>query len=284
MTSPCWASFQMGRFSLGMAAPVSALSLVILVIVTALVRGPYAGADPQRRTASRAPAEIAAPLSPSMAPKSATPLLGSARPAVSVAVSVVQTSGAEVPSAGADIRQAIVDLDAKRRVGDVRGQLALLERLADLDVAVFGDADLQTKLVTLSQQVTLLPGNEPERLFSLLSTKTGTHGPDMLLHLVTNRGGSTASKLAAKLLEDPEVVARGSEAMQIAYLLRVASCDEKKSLFARGGAKGDRRTRGQLEQLSRDCSRSRRRPSGCCFGKDPHLLAALAALDARNVK
>jgi len=274
----------MSRFSLGTGSIVGAGAIVVLVISTALARGPYTGATSARKTANSAVPEVVAE-APSARPRSSS---SASRPGGSLpraSASGAGSSNVEVsPLPGGDVRQAILDLEAKRRVGDIRGQLGVLEKLAEIDVAAFGDNDLQTKLVTLSQQVTLLPGNEPDRLFSLLATKTGTHGPDVLLLLVTNRGGSTASKLAEKLLENPDVLERGSQAMQIAYLLRKAKCEDKKALFERAGEKGDRRTRGQLDELNRDCNRGRRRQPGCCLSKDPALLSALAAMDARNMK
>jgi hypothetical protein len=196
---------------------------------------------------------------------------------------VAGDTGSAEPSVlpGAEVRQILLDLDKKRRMGDARGQLALLEKLAETDKASFGDDDLQKNIISLTQQVTLLPGNESDRMFNLLATKTGTQGLDILLFLITNRSG-TASTIAAKLLENDEIVERGSPAMQIAYKLRKAKCDAKKDLLAEAGEKGDRRTRGQLEELNQDCSRSRRRgPGACCMHKDPALLAALAAMDAR---
>ncbi len=274
----------MSRFSLGMGSIAGAGAVVLVVISTALARGPYAGAPPQKGSSGT----DTPPVGPATAGSARVRGDSSAsKPTSSGGKTAVTAGGASSgtpsvsPLPGADVRQILLDLDKKRRMGDARGQLGLLEQLAEIDKASFGDDELQKNIITLTQQVTLLPGNESDRMFNLLATKTGTQGLDILLFLITNRSG-TASTLAAKLLENPEIVERGSPAMQIAYKLRKAKCDAKKSLLAEAGEKGDRRTRGQLEELNQDCSRSRRRgPAACCLHKDPALLAALAAMDAR---
>ena len=277
----------MSRFSLGVGSIAGAGAVVAVVISTALARGPYAGGSPARRSAEPDAPDTAASASARARPDPSGP-----KPALTggrtAAVAGDAGSGAPsvVPLPGADTRQLLLDLDKKRRMGDTRGQLAVLEQLADIDKAAFGDDEMQKNVITLTQQVTLLPGNESDRMFNLLATKTGTQGLDILLFLITNRSG-TASTIAAKLLENAEIVERGSPAMQIAYKLRKAKCDEKKALLPEAGEKGDRRTRGQLEELNQDCnSRSYRRrgPAACCMHKDPALLAALAAMDARGTK
>jgi hypothetical protein len=273
----------MSRFSLGMGSIAGAGAVVLVVISTALARGPYAGGAPASRRAADTDVEATAAAATgsvrvrvdSSAPK---PTLTGGKTA---AVAGNTTSAGPSVLPGADVRQIFLDLDKKRRIGDAKGQLALLEQLAEIDKASFGGDELQKNIITLTQQLTLLPGNEADRMFNLLAMKTGTQGLDILLFLITNRSG-TASTIAAKLLENEEIVERGSPAMQIAYKLRKAKCDAKKDLLAEAGEKGDRRTRGQLEELNQDCGRSRRRgPGACCMHKDPALLAALAAMDAR---
>jgi hypothetical protein len=274
----------MSRFSLGMGSIAGAGVVVLAVISTALARGPYGGPAPRRSadsdvtespsaTPARARVDVSAP----------KPLLSGAKTVASPG-EATSTAPVVVPLPGADVRQLLVDFDKKGRMGDARGQLAVLEQLAELDKASFGEDELQKKIITLTQQLTLLPGNESDRAFNLLATKTGTHGLDIMLFLITNRSG-TASTLASKLLENNEIIERGSPAMQIAYKLRKAKCEQKKALLPEAGEKGDRRTKGQLEELNQDCnSRAfrRRGPGACCLHKDPALMAAIAAMDARS--
>jgi serine/threonine-protein kinase len=116
-------------------------------------------------------------------------------------------------------------------------------------------------------------------MFDVLATKTGTAGIDILYYLVTSKGGSKASKAADAMLADPKIVARGSEAMQVAWELRNAPCAKKRDLFERAGKHGDQRTVGQLFELNRSCGRRNR---SCCLHKDPDLEAAIDALKARG--
>jgi hypothetical protein len=121
-------------------------------------------------------------------------------------------------------------------------------------------------------------GEQAARLFDIIQSRMGTTGIDILYELVTTRGTSLASKRAAELLREESVRARGTPALRIAYDLRTAGCNGKAALFERASADGDGRTLGQLQELNRDCRRSR---GVCCMHNDPGLRAAIDGLKAR---
>ncbi|HVY46373.1 MAG TPA: hypothetical protein VHB21_10865, partial [Minicystis sp.] len=122
-------------------------------------------------------------------------------------------------------------------------------------------------------------GPEIDELFTVITDKMGTHGPDILYELVTTRGGSRAAERADALLKDPAIVARGTPAMRIAYELRAAPCEKKPPLFERAKTDGDTRALGQLVMI-RDACYSR--GAACCaVEKDPALKETMAALRAK---
>jgi hypothetical protein len=120
-------------------------------------------------------------------------------------------------------------------------------------------------------------GVDGERLLTVINTKMGAAGPDMLFELMTTKGGSRAAKRAEELLRDEAVRLRGSPALRIAYDLRVArSCEDKAALLDRAKDDGDRRTLGQLQLLNQDCRRGE-----CCLSNDPKLRAAMDGIKER---
>ncbi len=275
----------MGEISAASVGSVGALALVATVTVLGMLRGPYVAQASAGRRAVGAEQEDRPGASTSSrasaAPGSSGPTIGPG------GVTVSPGTGAATSLPGlppADVRTALAELDQKHRLGDTLGAIAALEQLAAADPAQLKQAGTMDKVIDLTQRVMLLPGDASDRMFTLLTQKSGTQGLDILLYLVTNKGGSRASKMAEQLLSAPENVERGSKAMQVAWALRQAKgCDDKKALFERAGKDGDRRARGILETLNRDCNRRGRDPS-CCLHKDPALLAALAAMDARGVQ
>ncbi len=183
---------------------------------------------------------------------------------------------------GQDVRDAQNAMELKLRRNDLKGALAALEQLVELDPKAPKDPKVRESIVDLTQRLTLLTTGEPERMFSMLAQKMGTTGIDILYQLVTTKGGSRAAKLAESLLLQEEVLDRGSPALQVAWKLRRAkTCDARKALFPDAAKDGDSRTLGQLYILDRQCSRRRPDP-GCCSEKDPELKATMDALKARG--
>jgi hypothetical protein len=184
-----------------------------------------------------------------------------------------------LPSAGE--RDAMNGFLDRVRRNDLKGSVTALEALAGSHPNALKDKEVREQIVELSQRVMLLQGDEPQRMFDVLSSKTGTTGIDILYYLVTSKGGSRAAKAAERILADPKVVERGTEAMQVAWALRNAKCEDKRKYFARAGEHGDIRTLGQLSILNRSCGRRNR---GCCMHKDPDLVAAIDAMEARGFR
>jgi serine/threonine-protein kinase len=186
------------------------------------------------------------------------------------------------PSAtpSADAREARTQLRKDLQFGRYAAATADLVHLLDLDPHSAEDGAVRADICELAMRVMLLTGDEPDRVFELITQKMGTVGIDILYELITTRGGSRAAARADELLRDEKIRARGTPALRIAYDLRVTmGCDEKKALFARARTDGDSRTLGELYLLNRHCGRH---AAGCCFHNDPELKEATDALKARS--
>lgn len=166
------------------------------------------------------------------------------------------------------------DLERGKWVDALNG----LEVICRADPRAAEDEGVYGALVELSTRITLLPGKEPDRYFDILLNDTGTMGPDLLYHLWTTKGGSEAAKRSERLLARPEVRARGTPALRVAYELRSARCPEKQALFERAGKDGDGRTLGQLVMLGEECGSKN---ANCCYPRDAALGQAIIAIRAR---
>ena len=137
--------------------------------------------------------------------------------------------------------------------------MAVAKRLFELAPDRTRDSDLQV-LVT---RVAETPGRASELAFELMTNHMGSAGPDLLYQLML-----TKPKVAAKaerLLSVPEVRARFSPALAVAYDLRTAkSCAARVPMLDRAGALGDERSLTTLVAYStatkRGCGRWKRKP------------------------
>ena len=188
------------------------------------------------------------------------------------------------PSSGkystAELRQMAAAFEDRVRKKDLKGGLAALELLAEADPELLREKTTREAVVDLSQTITMLPGDETERMLKVLSHKSGTAGLDILYYFVTSKGGSRIAKESERLLADEAIVERGSRAMQVAWKLCKAPCAKKKELFAEAGEHGDSRALGQLFVLNQQCSRRNR---ACCLHKDKELEAAITKLKERGI-
>jgi hypothetical protein len=240
---------------------------VALVLVLAVARGPYGPTAPSAAAEVEEEERSGPRGRPAGAASAAPPSSSGAAP---------QPAASAAPELGA--KEALATFRDRWRVRDAKGALAALEKLAALDADALKDGDVQSDVLGLTQQVSMMSKEETERVFTILTQKTGTYGIDVLLFLVTNKGGSDASKIAGVLLEDPKVLERGSRAMQVAYQLRSAPCPKKKEFFKEAAEVGDRRALSQLQILSKTyCGRA----STCCYEKDGDLQAAEKAIEGR---
>lgn len=186
----------------------------------------------------------------------------------------------------AEVRAAQDAFAHKLRINDLKGAVGALQQLLAVQPEAAKDPGTRDRIVDLAVRIMFVQGTEPDLVFTLIATKMGKTGIDILYQLATTKGGSRAAKYAEALLDDARVIGtRGSDAVQIAWeLRRTTDCEAKKKLFERAGKVGDSRTLGQLHLMNNSCKGRRRMPNACCFDKDPALLAALEAMKARGLQ
>ncbi|MCC6555572.1 MAG: hypothetical protein IT372_21635 [Polyangiaceae bacterium] len=235
-----------------------------LVAITIIVMG----AIGLRALTSRSSSDLDRPpaaAAPSAAPPSSAPAIDAGDGA----------PDAPPPSA----RELRARLDKDLQTGRFGAFISGLDELLRIDPSAAQDRDIRNAIVdVVLMRIMVGGGDQPERLFAILTEKMGTTGIDILYELVTTRGSSRASKRAGELLKDEAVRARGTPAMRIAYDLRMADCASKPALFERAKEDGDGRTLGQLQELNRQCGR---RGGPCCMYNNPALRAAIDGLKAR---
>ncbi len=159
-----------------------------------------------------------------------------------------------------------------------------LDRLLEIEPSAVDRADLR-KMIADAAMYAMVPGlggalqPEAERIFTFLTTRAGTAGPDILYDLVTTRGGTRAATYADELLRRDDVRAKGTPALRIAWEMRAATtCDTRVALFARAKADGDRRVLATLFQMTK-CGRG---PTDCCLSNDPAYKEVLQAITSKK--
>lgn len=252
--------------------------------------------DDDVRPAPGSPAALGSPSgSPSVSPSGSSGALGlpsllglsaaSGAPSASVAVapSAAPTATVAVTSVlpSAELRKAHADLETFLRRNDIKSSIATVTRIGLLDPDCLRESAMREAVITLANRALILKGDEGDQVFSLITNGFGTRGIDLLFELVTTRGGSKAAEYAARLLERPEVRARGSEGLRVAWELRsTKECEAKRALFPRVKLHGDWRSRTELLLISKACGRG----AVCCMPKDKDVEETLAALAARGVR
>ncbi|MCA9622378.1 MAG: hypothetical protein KC731_25310, partial [Myxococcales bacterium] len=151
---------------------------------------------------------------------------------------------------------------------------ASIQALADIDPDRLGSEALVANVALAVVDITLTP--KADTVFERLgSPDAGAAGPDVFYRLVAFHGGSKAARRAQDLLDKPEVMARASKAMRIAYLLHTTPCQQRADLLERAGEEGDRRALLLLSNMTpRDCS-------SCCLHA-PGLGPAIRKIDERT--
>jgi hypothetical protein len=210
----------------------------------------------------------------------AAPALAPAAPITSAASAPASASAAarqDTPLPGASSHALSTRFVEELEHGRYVEALAAFEQLAEADPKAARDRALRDRVVDLTMRLSLMNAPEGERLFSLITFRTGTTGPDILYELMTTRGGSKAAVRAEELLRRDEVRLMGTPALRIAYDLRTARCSQKSALFRRAEIEGDRRALGQLELMNQDCDQD----EGCCMPGDRALKATIAVMRKR---
>ncbi|HVY45470.1 MAG TPA: serine/threonine-protein kinase [Minicystis sp.] len=150
--------------------------------------------------------------------------------------------------------------------------------LARVEPKFVEDRAIRPDLVAVAAGIGFQEHSEAaDQVFDLLAHRLGAAGLDVLYDLARGRAGTKGGRRAAELLAKPDVLARATPALRIAFLLGAAKCDEKVALLERAGAEGDRRTLLQLEALrGATCKKE-----GCCL-RDEATADAIKAIKARG--
>lgn len=128
-----------------------------------------------------------------------------------------------------------------------------LSALAERDPTALRDRALAIAARNLAIAISKTGGELADKVFDALASRFGTAGLDVLYEIVETRGRSTPANRAAKLLRDPQIAARGTPAVRIAFELRDATCGEKLPFLERAVSEGDQRTLVVLETAVRPC-------------------------------
>ncbi|MCC6526881.1 MAG: hypothetical protein IT373_29800, partial [Polyangiaceae bacterium] len=230
---------------------------------------PAPGTRSEPRTAEPAPPSTpeAPPTAPATPPSPGPSTSSDVAPAVSASAEVAPpaSASAEVapaasasapaapaaplePGARAELRARVTEALGKARWDDVAS--TMLE-LLDKDAAALGDAagrELAIDVMTALVREAHPRSDEVSRAIALAEG-----GTDLLYALVERSGVAPTSRRAAELLREPEVRARMSPAVAIAFDLREARCDKKVDLLPRAVADGDLRAIASIDITVRPC-------------------------------
>jgi serine/threonine protein kinase len=187
-------------------------------------------------------------------------------------------SGNGLPLSSPEAKAAWRKLDEVMRKRLAKESVEAFEQLLNVDPLAPQDKEVRQAALRLTADVALLRNDTTERMNTLLSTRMGSIGIDLMFELIQTRGGTVAAQDADRLLRDEAVRARGTEAMRIAYDLRYASgCDAKKALFDRAKTSGDGRAALELKLL-KEC----RRGNTCCMRGDQPLDDLITAIEKKG--
>lgn len=153
-----------------------------------------------------------------------------------------------------------------------------LEQLLDVDPAAPQDKEVRSTALKLAGDAALLRNETSDKMNTLLSTRMGSIGIDLMYELVSTRGGTVAAQDADRMLRDESVRARGTDAMRIAYDIRFASgCEAKRAFFDQARSVGDGRAVMEL-RLLKEC----RRGNTCCLKEDKDVDALIAEIEKKG--
>jgi hypothetical protein len=217
--------------------------------------------------------ETAPPVTtPTAAPTAtATPTRTIERPTATATATAPST--VDPGSAGEHIRRFLEAMRAARNE-DALGDLT---KAAAADPTALDGPEPRSGVLDLLQRLSMLGSPRAPEAFELVGKKLGSLGPDLLLEIATTRGGTSATIHADRLLKDPHVLGLGTDAMRVAYDLRMArSCEQKLLLFQRAREVGDVRAQAELTRI-RECHPN----AGCCMRDNAALTVLIDAIGAR---
>jgi len=169
--------------------------------------------------------------------------------------------------------------------GEAAAAVTALVGLADAEPGAFADRAVQTEAAAIIDTA-VSKGVPTDAAFDRLAGALGSDGLDVLYDLVAReqraadqlgRPTGAASKARA-ILTRPEVLARATPAMRVAYELRRATCLHRPSLFPRAAKEGDDRA---LEMLRSMQAPACMRKDPCCLEKNRQLELSIAEIQAR---
>ncbi len=241
-----------------------AIAAVVLAVVGLVVTQ-----RPSGRAGSDAPRATGAPPPTPRTDVAPSPVAAPARddPAVE---KPAPNAPAVAPPSDVEIRAARATLQASVEAKDWGAAERALLVLADGQPSALRDAAMAQAARAVATALEREGNGRADRVFDALSSRFGAPGLDLLYDLVVSRGGSVAAKRAVALLGKPDVLARATPALRIAFELREAHCNEMPPLFDRAIKDGDGRALLVLESLGRSC-----------LGKDKKLDHAIKAMRSR---
>jgi eukaryotic-like serine/threonine-protein kinase len=197
------------------------------------------------------------------------------------AISLLAPVAAQYPKA-ADLHRVL----ERAYAGTKAPELAMTE--AALVVTDDPQASADLKLLEDIRMVALFDRDGSDVAFSLLETKLGPAGPDILYdvgYLTSGQNYPSAAKRARQSLEKPDVRAIGSDALRVALDFRDAKgCDAKHALLGQARDQGDARMLPLLKpfQATMGCGFLRRRDCAPCMHHDHDLGEAISAVEQRS--
>ncbi|WP_438025838.1 protein kinase domain-containing protein [Sorangium sp. So ce233] len=231
-------------------APYLAGALITAGVIAALAGGGRAPPEPDPQLGqANPPASAPATSEPAPPDPAAAESPGPTAPAPDPAATAAPDTPAEPPPDEAG-RKALADAARARRW--VKAAEAL-NALAERDPTALRDRALAIAARNVAIAISKTGGELADKVFDALASRFGTAGLDVLYEIVETRGRSTPANRAAKLLRDPEIAARGTPAVRIAFELRDATCGEKLPFLDRAVSEGDQRTLVVLETAVRPC-------------------------------
>jgi hypothetical protein len=130
--------------------------------------------------------------------------------------------------------------------------------LAERDPAALRDPNVARAARVLAVAFGAQQSDRSDRIFGALAERFGSAGIDVLYDIIEVRGSSTTGMRATELLRKPEVAARGTPQVRIAFELRDLPCDKKLEILDRAVAGGDERALLVLEKVVRPCFKQSR--------------------------
>jgi serine/threonine-protein kinase len=267
-----------------------AVAVLILVVVLAVVASSAKHVDANAVASSSASASATDSAPP--APSSSAPPVGVEAEIQLARADLDKGNFADAVSLLAPISSAYPNAADLHRVleraysGTKAPEIAMAE--AALVVADDPQASSDLKLLEDIRLVALVDRDGSDAAFTLLETKLGPAGPDILYdvgYLASGQNYPSAAKRARQSLEKPEVLAVASDALRLALSWRNAkTCEARHALLDEAKDQADARALPLLRpyQATMGCGFLRRRDCFPCMHRDHALGDAITAIEARG--